>query len=153
MLMAQVLTAQQVTTGNGRDIHATIETDRATYRAGDSVRVRIALTNVSDVPISFTPFPPGDMVKLVVTRNGQRIAPTLTFGGAGVSSPATTLDPHRSWTLSWLNDSWFTLADYGYVVRAPGTYTLQVIPLIFGPWVIADITTVRSNAATFSVTP
>lgn len=153
VLVAQVLAAQQVTHGNGRDIHGSVETERATYRAGDTVRVRISLNNLSDVPISFSPYPPWDQVKLLITRDGQRIAPTLTFGGGGSASPAYTLKPRQSWTLGWLDETWWSLADYGYDVRAPGTYGIQVIPQIFGPWVIPDLSTVRSNTATFTVTP
>jgi hypothetical protein len=65
------------------------------------------------------------MLRLVITRDGKTVAPNELKAGAGSNVLATTLDPHRSWTLSWLGEPWLPLASYGYVLPELGTHTVR----------------------------
>lgn len=148
------LMAQQPSLPQGRDIHAQIEPDRTAYHVGDTARVRLALTNVSNRTIGFSPAPPWAQVLLVIRRNGASIQATTEPWGIAGSSISTSLAAHQ--TVTWIWDQkfeWIPLEAWGYHLQEPGTYTIQGIPQITGPRIVEDLTTVRSNMATVTVTP
>lgn len=144
------LGAQQAPPHSGRDVHMVIETSQSAYRASDTVRVLIAIKNVSSTPIGLTPSHHENDVKLIVaTLDGQVVAPTLSFGSAAVGGGEYVyLRPQESWT--WPS---YPLSDWGYDLHRAGTYTIVGIPLVAGYGVAPDLKTVRSNRVTFTITP
>jgi hypothetical protein len=152
-LASVTLAAQQPSAAPGRDIRATVETDRTTYHAGDPIRVRISLTNVSNRPITFSPAPPWAVVRLVAARGGQAVQTNHKPWGDPGDGIATTLEAHQTVVWNRNNAEWFPLEAWGYELQEPGTYTIRGIPQISGPWVVGDWKTVRSNTATITITP
>jgi hypothetical protein len=149
--------AQQRPLSQGRDIHAVITSDQAAYHVGDTVRLQIALTNVSDGSIGFLGLPPWAQVVLVIRRSGAAVPATAEpwgIAGAGVSS-FTRLDAHKTVVWGWDQKfEWNPLEAWGFHIHDPGTYTIEGIPQITAPrGVVEDLTTVRSNVVTISVTP
>ena len=139
----------------GRAIEAVLQSERPTYRAGEAIRIRVALHNTADVPVSFAPYPPGSMVKLVITRQGAGDVEKRWDGGGGGTTgvTSTTLEPGQSWVLRADTTDWLPLNYWGYDLREPGHYTIAAIPIILGIEVVPDIRTVRSNRASFTITP
>jgi hypothetical protein len=152
-LASMTLAAQQPSRPAGRDIHAVVETDRATYRVGDTIRVRVSLANFSTQPITFSPAPPWALVSLVTARGGQTVKVDHKPWGDPGDGVATTLEAHQTVVWSWNKAEWFPLAAWGYELRESGTYTIHGIPQISGPWVAGDWKTVRSNTATITIRP
>jgi hypothetical protein len=148
---------------NGKDVRAQIEVQRSSYRLRDTVRVRIALTNTSNLDIYRVPLAAADLVHLVITRNGKPVDPPALPAGNAVAPPADgaagpTADPRLPWVtmkphVTTLLDRgrWLPLGTFGYRLREPGRYTIQGIPRIMGAPLFRDTTTVRSNTATFTI--
>jgi hypothetical protein len=149
------LVAQQRPPVQGRDIHAVIETPRPAYHVGDTIRVRISLTNVSNDTIGFYPAPPWAQVLLVLKRNGEVVQATTRPWGIAGSSLSARLSPHETVVWGWDQKfEWNPLAAWGYHLREPGTYTIVGIPQVSAArGVVEDLTTVRSNVVTITVTP
>jgi hypothetical protein len=141
-------------TANARDVRLRIETSRATYRTGDSVTVRLALTNESTAPITFVAYPPWYQARLMVTdATGRVVAPTMSPSSAYlVSSRKATLPGGQTRVRSWENQEWFSLRHWGYKLDAPGQYTIVGAPALNVPGVAPD-TTLRSNRVTITITP
>lgn len=162
-LTPAALAAQHCPRPSGRDIHAIIETDRATYQVGDTIRVRVSLRNVSDVPITFVPYSPWYQVVLVVTAGDGRVVEKRWPGGGGGPPTVTAarLEPGRMEVQLWDGREWLRLGSWGYDLREPGQYAIVGIPQIAspaaaqitGPAVAPDGKTVRSNQATFTIVP
>lgn len=151
---ASLAAQQQRPQGSGRDIHAIIEPERTTYHVGDSIRVRVSLTNVSNDTIAFAPLPPPSQVKLVVTRNGQVVQRRWAGGGGGTGGAASTyLTPKQTAVQLWDGRPWLRLDGWGYDLKEPGTYTIVGVPQIGGPEVTADGETVRSNRTIIIILP
>jgi hypothetical protein len=140
---------------DARVIEAVLESERPTYHAGDAIRIRVGLHNTASVPVSFAPYPPGSMVKLIITRqDGSEVQPRWAGGGGGLSGvTSTTLEPGHTWTLRADTTEWLPLNYWGYDLREPGHYTIIGIPQITGIEVVPDYKTVRSNKAVFTVLP
>jgi hypothetical protein len=140
---------------SARDVHARVETDRATYRVGDTVAVRIALTNVGEAPVTFTQWAPWHIVRLVVSdEQGRLVAPAYpVYGEDAISTHRGTFAPGDTVVWTWKRQAWFDLRRWGYDLRAPGRYTIAGVPLVYGPDLAPDLDTVRSNRVTITVAP
>lgn len=142
---------QQPQAGQVRDLRLTVETDRKTYRAGDSVAVRLSLTNVSAATVPFVPQPPWALAALTITRNGQ-VLPRGTFGaGADPAGPQGSLPPKETRFWNWQGHLWFSLRHWGYDLRQPGQYTIAAILRNDGAALKRD--GVGSSQATFTILP
>ena len=136
------------------DVHARIETDRARYRLGDSIAVRVSLVNMSASEVAFVPLPPWYMVYLVIAREDGKVVERGTFGGGGgTTGQPTFLRSHETRTWDWQGHQWLSLEHWGYRLTEPGRYTVVGIPQIAGPNFKADAVTPRSNKVTITVVP
>jgi hypothetical protein len=140
---------------DARVIEAVLESERPTYHVGDAIRIRVGLHNTASVPVSFAPYPPSSMVKLIITRqDGSEVERRWAGGGGGLSGvTSTTLEPGRTWTLRADTTEWLPLNYWGYDLREPGHYTIVGIPQITGIEVVPDHKTVRSNKAVLTILP
>lgn len=142
---------RQAQAGPLRDVRLTIDTDRKTYRVGDSVAVRLSLTNMSENRIPFVPQPPWALATLIITRNGQAL-PRGAFGaGVGTTGQPAFLGPKESRFWNWQDHLWFSLRHWGYDLRQPGQYTIVGTPRNASATIEPD--SVRSNQATFTILP
>lgn len=140
----------------GENVHVRIETDRQTYRAGDSIMVRLTLRNVSSRAIRFVNDAPSNQVRLVVRSTaGQKIDSISSRPGqhSPLSTRSIRLNAGEEMTLQYDGHTWMNLRDWGYDLRMPGRYTLVGIPIVGGLELKPEIKTVRSNEATFTIEP
>ena len=141
---------------DGRVVEAVLESERPTYHVGDQIRLRVGLHNTASVPVSFSPYPPQTIVKLIITRSdGSEVERRWPGGGGGFSGvTSTTIEPGRTWIVVPSDTSeWVPLNYWGYDLRAPGHYTVVGIPQITGIEVVPDSKTIRSNKASFTIVP
>ena len=157
LMLASTLGAQTPGKQSGRDVHLRIETDRPTYRVGDSITVRLTLRNVSLHGIRFIGYPPTMLARLrVYDATGREVKPTSPrdLRLARGSTHPVTLEAGKELTLKWQGvDEWGNLRAWGYDLRAPGSYAIVGAPGVVGPDLTPDYETVRSNRAEFTITP
>ncbi len=155
VLVAAILNAQEPGRRNARDVHLRIETDRRTYRFGDSIAVRVSLRNMSPTPVRFVTDPPVLQARLrVYDAGGARLEPAFPPVMQDiVSRRPMTLGAGQTIVLQWMGAEWLHLRDWGYDLRTPGRYTIVGLPGVVGPELTPDYETVRSNRATFTITP
>jgi hypothetical protein len=147
--------AAQAPGDDGRYVRLRIETDRATYRAGDSIAVRVAFTNTARGPIRYVPIPPWYSSRLRVTDDRGRIVPLTSEPTAFsmISTIRATLPGGVTRVRkSPSGGEWADLRRWGYSALRPGRYTIEGAPLINDLGVRAD-TTLRSNRVTITITP
>jgi hypothetical protein len=158
VLAAASLGAQEPVRRSARDVHLRIETDRPTYRVGDSIFVRLTLRNMSDHPVRFVNASSTVQARLgVYDAAGHQVQPTAS-GVAGIAGgPHLTLNAGAEATLLFWKSpprrEWLNLRDWGYDLRAPGRYTIVGIPGVVGPELTPDYETVRSNRVTITILP
>jgi hypothetical protein len=167
LMLTSSLSAQTPGQGSGRDVHVSIETDRATYRVGEPIKVRLTLHNISPNPVQFSgPWPSLPMadVNLVVTdESNHKLEKDYEHGGGQlVLQPGrwrqTELTGGGSWTLSYNGSEWMDLEGWYYRIAKPGRYVITGVPsLMFsiperGGGPIGE-KSVRSNEAAFSIEP
>ncbi len=73
---ASSLDAQDSIRGSARDVHMRIQTDRSSYRVGDSIRVRLTLRNLSANTVKYEGANYVSLATLKVSRDGREIQPT-----------------------------------------------------------------------------
>ena len=152
------LGAQAPARYSARDVHLRIETDRPTYRVGDSIRVRLTLRNVSDHPVRFESATYTVLARLrVYDAAGHQVKPTLRGVGGRGGGPKLTLKAGAEATLLYWKSpprqEWLNLQDWGYHLRVPGRYAIVGIPGVGGLELTPDYETARSNEATFTIMP
>lgn len=137
-----------------RDVRLVIETSRATYRAGDSVSVRLRFANDARAPITFVQYPPWAEARLTITdASGRVLAPISGPSDAYlVSSHPETLPGGGTRVRTWANMEWFDLRHWGYAPLGPGRYTIVGAPLVVVPGASPD-STPRSNRVTITIAP
>jgi hypothetical protein len=137
-----------------RSVRLDIAADRATYRAGDPVSVRLQVLNTAGVPITFLRYPPWAEVRLTVTDGTGRIVPRAKSPAPiyMVSARKVTLPAGATRVSTWNNQEWFSLRMWGYVLPGPGRYTIVGAPDLSIVGASLD-TTSRSNPVTITVTP
>jgi hypothetical protein len=138
-----------------RAVHLHIDTDRARYRVGDSIRVRVSFFNTSNERILFFPQGPAQDAELIVWgEDGQAVKPTgQKAPPVSTSGMPQGLDPHKRVPWGWKNDEWMYLSNWGYQLREPGRYTIRGLPRLGYPELEPDNRTVRSNTVTITITP
>jgi hypothetical protein len=158
LMLGSSLGAQAPARYSARDVHLRIETDRPTYRVGDSIFVRLILRNVSDHPVRFERASATVEARLRVDdAAGHQVEPTVpgVLGRGG--GPQRMLNAGAETTLLFWKApplrEWLNLRDWGYDLRAPGRYTIVGIPGVVGPELTPDYQTVRSNRGTFTIGP
>jgi hypothetical protein len=140
---------------NGRSVRLRIETDRATYRATDSIAVRIAFTKTGSTPIRHLALPVWRSARLRVSDDSGRVVPTISEPSAfsSTNSIKSTLVPGSTWVRdAGPGGGWTDLRRWGYGTLKPGRYTIEGAPLLADVGVAPD-TTLRSNRVTITVTP
>jgi hypothetical protein len=148
------LGAQEPGRRSARDVHLRIETDRPTYRVGDSIAVRLALRNVSPLPVRYVSAPPVVQARLrVYDTNGRQVRPAFPHVLQRSGARPVTLKAGEAVTLKWVSGEWLNLRDWGYELRVPGRYTIVGLPGVVGPELAPDYETVRSNRATITILP
>jgi hypothetical protein len=137
-----------------RDVHVRIEIDRGSYRAHDSIRVRLTLQNRANHPVTYSAVTATGLVRLrVIDAEGREILPTVAPAQVWGSSIAT-LEPNAERLLKSLRGrEWINLRDWGYDLKEPGKYAVVGIPAVAGPRLSADHGAVRSNEVTFTIEP
>jgi hypothetical protein len=158
LALASSLGAQSPARYSARDIHLRIETDRPTYRVGDSIRVRLTLRNLSDHPVRFENQSATLQARLrVYDAVGQQVEPTVRGVVGRGGGPKLRLKAGGEATLLYWKSpprqEWLNLQDWGYNLRVPGRYTIVGIPGVFGQELTPDYETVRSNRATLTIVP
>ncbi len=141
--------------GKGEDaVRSEIQMEQSTYCSGDTARVHITLRNTSEVRVIFAFFPPQDLFKLIVKREGKSLAPiTQALGYATLTLAWVELKPHTPRALT--TQRWLPLTNWGFQLKQAGRYSVQVIPKMFSAYdqrqLIQDTTTIRSNVARFTI--
>jgi hypothetical protein len=158
LMLGSNLGAQGPAHDSARDVHLRIQTDRPTYRVGDSIFVRLTLRNVSDHPVRFESASATVQARLRVYDDaGRQVEPTVPGVVGRGGGPNRTLNAGAEATLlSWKSPplrEWLNLQDWGYDLRAPGRYTIVGIPGVVGLELTPDYQTVRSNRAAFTIGP
>ncbi len=147
------LRAQTPMRHSAREVHARIETDRSTYRVGDSIRVRIVLRNVSNHEVKFSGGMATSLVRLQVTNEeGKQVVPTVQ-GRPGTIGAISTLGAGSELKLTSFPGSqeWMNLRDWGYQLGTPGRYVILCMPRVGGPALASDTRTKRSNEVTITI--
>jgi hypothetical protein len=106
-----------------------LESDRATYRMGEPVTLRLTLINASSHAIRMRPSTPSGAAKLVVLdAHGKKVEPNLwpSFHFAG--GPHITVQPGEHLPVRGINGETISLTEWGYDLREPGKYTIVAIP-------------------------
>jgi hypothetical protein len=158
LTLASSLGAQEPTRHSARDVRLRIETDRPTYRVGDSILVRLTLRNVSDHPVRFENATATVQARLrVYDVAGHQVEPTLPGMLGRGGGPQLTLNAGAEATLLFWKSpplrEWLNLRDWGYDLRVPGRYTIVGIPGVRSLELTPDYQTVRSNRAAFTIGP
>lgn len=143
----------QAASDDGHNVRLRIETDRAVYRAGDSVAIRLAFTNTAATALRYVPRPVWSESRLVVTdSSGRAVAPVGPRHGYHQISTITSTLPGGVTRVRTFGGEWIDLRRWGYDLLKPGRYTIEGAPLLTIPGARAD-TTLRSNRVTITVTP
>jgi hypothetical protein len=146
--------AQSFERRSASQVHVQVETNRTTYRIGDSVKVRLTLQNVSAEPVKIMRDVPRRLVRLrMMDRNGKLVEPdgsrvTQRFVG---SQRPFTLKGGEALTLRWQGQEWMDLHEWEYGLKAPGTYTIVGIPRVWSHTLTPN-SSVRSNFVEIRVT-
>jgi hypothetical protein len=157
LMLTSNLGAQVPVKHNALDVHLRIETDRRTYRVGDSISIRLALRNVSSHSIRFIGRAPTLLAHLRVYDAAGRVveptsSPDLRLGI--LSSHPVTLAAGKELILRWPGpDEWGNLRAWGYDLREPCEYAIVGAPGVVGPELTPDRETMRSNRAEFTIKP
>jgi hypothetical protein len=155
-LVGTPLGAQRSTassTDDGRSVRLRIETDRSTYRAGDTIRIRLTFTNGASTPIRFRATAPWrDALLRVIDGAGRVVTPTREPNDVSwVSGPGDELRPGQARVWTSRGNEWSPLRTWGYRMLGPGSYTIEGAPLLSTG--IAPDTTLRSNRVAITIAP
>jgi hypothetical protein len=133
------------------EVRVRIEADQATYRIGDTIKVRLTVQNMSSQPLPFLPRtePPGLVDLFLLDAIGRRVAPTLPPKGQISGGRLDSLAAHSELKLA--GGAWLDLSDWGYDLQSPGDFTITGIPLIGWSMVQSDETSLRSNEVKITI--
>ncbi len=119
------------------DLRLLIETDRTTYRLGDSIRVRLTLVNSSSRRIVIPVLDAQSMAALLIhDATGRKVAPTVSDSRRPTSGPPIPLEPlkpQEEMVLKWAHSKWVNLREFGYELEFPGCYAISGFPLLAPP--------------------
>jgi hypothetical protein len=116
---------------------ASIKAERDSYRVTDDVRIQVCIKNISSQPVEFFNGSPWVEVSIsIVDGSGKSVARTgevnsLTYHTLQGSGGRIIL-PGRTVTLEWDGNPWSNITNWGYLLKSPGNYTVQVEPHMFG---------------------
>jgi hypothetical protein len=128
--------AQGIPRDSNPDIFLQIETDRSTYSVGDPIRVRLKLKNRSEYPLYYERGL--NYILMADLRlhdaNGQEVLRAVHRVRGEGSGPRVALPGGAErQIMHWLDvpdPEWLNLRDWGYELRAPGTYTISGFPIV-----------------------
>jgi hypothetical protein len=118
-------------------IAVTLTSERAAYRSGESVRIKIAVQNVAPVRLDLPLGPPWDDAVLTIREsNGSVVARSIapehpvksgSFGTSSLEPQEYMAQPKPVSTYTSLvdNNGFVNLRGWGYNLSQPGTYTVQ----------------------------
>jgi hypothetical protein len=131
-----------------------IGADRATYRVGEPIKVRLTLRNISAEAVWFGMGVPREYVNLRVTDSDGRelVKDKKLFRQLLMTSRGgeRELKGGGELVLKWEDDEWMNLQDWGYRISKPGRYTITGAPYVHGDKLVLDKST-RSNEVTIPV--
>lgn len=156
-MLVSSLDAQTMAVHSARDVHLRIESEKAIYRVGDSIRVRLTFRNVSDHTIHYGAAPYDKQARLWVYDDAGRVVePNIPSSVRGrIGGPERRLKAGAEFTLkSWQRPrkEWLNLRDWGYDLSKPGRYRVVGVPALSGRYLTAD-GAVSSNEVTFTIEP
>lgn len=156
-------------------VHVELASQSPSYRVDQTVRIAFSLINMTGEVVFFPYGYPEDLITLVVIGpSGERIEPgdsddnEISTRMEPFAAPLTPGVPSR---LKWRGEGGETIEfcdirDWGYSLRAPGTYTITAIPTITAYTETrghsqtrvltrfrTDFRTVSSNVITVTITP
>jgi hypothetical protein len=106
-----------------------IEVSRPSYRAGDSISVRLTLHNTGNRTVLYPAIAAPHLVHLSVHDGGGREVRPLRGKGAAVALSVIQLSPGAELTLtSSQGKEWVNLRDWGFELRTPGKYRIVGTP-------------------------
>jgi hypothetical protein len=106
-------------------LHVRVEVAESSYHSGDAVYVRVKLRNNSGEPINLPRMDAANLTELRIVDPSGRELEQMSPGTIGLSLGIFTLKPGQEATLSnFQGQEWVSLADFGYNLRRPGTYTI-----------------------------
>jgi hypothetical protein len=145
-----------------------IQASQQTYRARDTIQLRVGLKNLTSSTYAFYNGAPWRLANLVLSDEQGHVIPHAD-GDSEVHGIITILVVNPGQT-QWLEKSgtdWTSLRSWGYGDIAPGTYTVSAIPVVRG-WLynpaahtatsaqgefITDAKTMNSNRVTIQIVP
>lgn len=119
-------------------ISLSISADRATYVLGEPIKVQITIKNISRETLQIFGGSPWHQVLLSIHDSHEALVkPTsfrdpTTFHGLIGGGAAAALPPGKSVTYGWDGQTFVDIDHWGYIIKAPGTYTIQATPQIVG---------------------
>jgi hypothetical protein len=114
------------------DVELRIETSRAAYHVGDTVKVRLAYSNRASAPIRFHRYPPWGSARLVLSDEAGHVVvpPHEPAGFYLIGSHSEDLPGGETRVRQWDKREWFDLQLWGYRLLPPGRYTLRGAPML-----------------------
>lgn len=150
------ISAQTADVRTARDIQLRIESERASYRVGDSIRVRLTFRNASAYTVRYGTAPHIYQARLqVYDEAGRLVEPSIPSNVTGrLGGPERQFKPGAEFTLKsqGLRNEWLNLQDWGYDLREPGRYRIVGTPSLNGRYLTAD-GAAPSNEVTITVEP
>lgn len=114
-----------------------IQSDRATYDPGDSIKLRVSIRNLSSQTLNvFNGSPWHEIDIVVIDRSGNKIERTgprdsTTYKGL-LGGGAREIAPGQLVTFQWNGQAWSDLGHWGFNLSRSGTYTVRAVPQLSG---------------------
>ena len=112
---------------SAREVQVRIDARQSSSKIGDSVNVRITMRNVSDHAVGY-PIAPIDIIVglRVLDADGREVKRGAPQGSGMVGGIGTLKAGQEITFKSQHGQEWINLMEWGYDLRAPGSYTLAV---------------------------
>jgi hypothetical protein len=139
--LVATIVAAPVSAKSSNGLFLQVETDKATYRLGEPVQVRITIRNDSATEYDVLAVAPWVLSDLVVfdATTGQKVSASITPTHPGFASRVSAWDltPGKSVITEYrtLGDltmwhKWSPIAFWGYGLSVPGSYTIGAVPAL-----------------------
>ena len=90
---------------------------RTRFTVSDTACLRISLINTSNRPVDYVAMGAGDMIRLVIRRNGTLVQPHVEPAGSASAEPAG-FQPGETWPLT--GNRWLPITTWGYSLKRGG---------------------------------
>ena len=117
VVAADLAGAQEIPQRSAKDVQVRIETQKGSYRVGESILVRLTLRNVSAEPLQYTSSLPTTAVLLrVLDDSGRTLAADYKLNRQwfnGLRSGEITIKSGEERILKYRDEEWMDLRDWG----------------------------------------